>query len=105
MSNHLNITPPESLLREPLSTPPPTDPRKPSAQVQSIVQFLDCRRAGTTSPYTSDDTEKAFRLKRRDLHELFESLKLNKSLWAYFQDKVRYVLLFCMLLVYYYYLF
>jgi hypothetical protein len=104
MSNHLNITPPERLC-EPLSTPSPSDPRKPSAQVLSIVQFLDCRRTGTTSSYTLDDTEKAFRLKRQDLHELFEPLKLNKLLWAYFQDKVRYVLLFCMLLVYYYYLF
>jgi hypothetical protein len=104
MSNHLNITPLERL-RERLSTPPPTDLRKPSAQVQSIVQFLDCRRTGTTSSYTLDDTEKAFRLKCRDLHELYESLKLNKSLWAYFQDKVQYVLLFCMLLVNYHYLF
>jgi hypothetical protein len=104
MSNHLNITASERL-REPLSTPLPLDPRKPSAQVQSIVQFLDCRRTGTTSSYTLDDTEKVFCLKRRDLDALFESLKLNKSLWGYFQDKVRYVLLFCMLLVYYCYLF
>jgi hypothetical protein len=85
MSNHLEITPPESFCEAPI-TPPPTDEKKPSSQVQSIVQFLDCQR--TASSHTID--RKLFHLPRGVLDELFNTLQLNVSLWAYFQDKVRY---------------
>ncbi|TAQ84869.1 hypothetical protein B7494_g6802, partial [Chlorociboria aeruginascens] len=93
MSNHLT-TPPESsceasvpplLTDEASITPRPTAGKKPSLQVQRIIQFLGPRR---TIPVPDVLDQKAFHLSSLD--ELFGALQLNSSLWGYFQDKVSY---------------
>ena len=70
MSDHLDITPPESFYEAPI-TPPPTDEKKPPSQIQSIVQFLDNRRTG--SSHTTENAQKVFRLPRAAVNKLFKT--------------------------------
>ncbi len=86
MSNLIDITPPESFHKAPL-TPPPNDEETPSKQVLNIIQCLELQLAGQR-PLSSPG--KVFHLAHRDFDHLLKTLELDQPLWRYFQTKVRY---------------